>query len=178
MCWTPSACKTLTYAGVTHKQLACLQTCSQACDAQCYLLFDHSCVLHALHSAALGNGYITFMMLQCCDQPLTSFCGYMLRLSMVQSPTKVIGSDRSVMISVVQLCGVVSLASQLYSIAAVPCIATDIYRRNMSASPLSLTGIVCQRSPFGGVVGKQCLLHIAPAPHISTLQQTICLHVI
>ena len=51
----------------------------------------------------------------------TSFCGYILRLSMVQSPTKVIGSDKSEMISVVQLCGVASLGSQLYSIAAVPC---------------------------------------------------------
>ena len=40
---------------------------------------------------------------------------------MVQSPTKVIGSDKSEMISVVQLCGVASLGSQLYSIAAVPC---------------------------------------------------------
>ena len=42
---------------------------------------------------------------------------------MVQSPTKVIGSDKSEMISVVQLCGVASLGSQLYSIAAVPCMA-------------------------------------------------------
>ena len=84
------------------------------------------------------------MMLQCCDQPLTSFCGYMLRLSMVQSPTKVIGSDKSVMISVVQLCGVVSLASQLYSIAAVPCIAHNVCHQHMSPCPVPLTGIISQ----------------------------------
>lgn len=44
----------------------------------------------------------------------------MLPLSMVESPTKVTGNERSEMISVVQLCGVSFLGSQLYSIAAVP----------------------------------------------------------
>lgn len=74
----------------------------------------------------------------------TSFCGYMLRLSMVQSPTKVIGSDKSEITSVVQLCGVASLGSQLYSIAAVPCMAYHACCHCTHKSSMPILGSACQ----------------------------------